>query len=222
MLGKITQHLMDITLVDVVSQVQWLGETSLVTGPPRRKGTHLISEKENVEDALKRVNSKLVEERFVWESNHQEKDRIIAHAQHVQEELERKAVQERLRLMTHELEDKEANFQKASHECDKLVGDLVRSQRELAINQSRLPEVEGALSLANVEVEDLTNHLARLHGDRNWLISQGLVGAFEYLRQSTRYGVLLDNLCVAAWETGRLDGIHEAYHNCKQTRKTNR
>ncbi|MFS8027366.1 hypothetical protein Hanom_Chr16g01497901 [Helianthus anomalus] len=102
-----------------------------------------------------------------------------------------------------ELEEREEHLRKLQHHCDSLV--LERN----ALAQSsaaRLKEVESSLEQANTEVDNLTSQLAALRGDRNWLITNGLVGAFEYLRQSAPFTALLDRLSATAYQSGHHDG----------------
>ncbi|KAJ0499710.1 hypothetical protein HanHA89_Chr13g0536961 [Helianthus annuus] len=63
----------------------------------------------------------------------------------------------------------------------------------------------------------LTSQLAALRGDRNGLITNGLVGAFEYLRQSGSFTALLDRLSDAAYQSGHHDGVYKGYHECQQS-----
>ncbi|MFS7964603.1 hypothetical protein Hanom_Chr08g00752291 [Helianthus anomalus] len=76
--GLNNENLMNATIVDAVSQ-------------PRRE-KRLVSEKNKAKDDLKRVTANLAEERILWAHDIAEKDRVLAHAKSVQEELERKAV----------------------------------------------------------------------------------------------------------------------------------
>ncbi|MFS7963735.1 hypothetical protein Hanom_Chr08g00741851 [Helianthus anomalus] len=64
-----------------------------------------------------------------------------------------------------------------------------------------------------------TNRLASLQGDKNWLISQGLVGAFKYLRRSEPFVALLDHLSTTAYKSGQHDGVYEGYVSCHQMNK---
>ncbi|KAF5763205.1 hypothetical protein HanXRQr2_Chr15g0677561 [Helianthus annuus] len=81
----------------------------------------------------------------------------------------------------------------------------------------RLREAENELEQSNTEVDNLTSQLAALRGDRNWLISNGLVGAFEYLRHSGSFTTLLDRLSTAAYQSGHHDGVYIGYHECQQS-----
>ncbi|MFS8028688.1 hypothetical protein Hanom_Chr16g01513351 [Helianthus anomalus] len=56
--------------------------------------SRFVSEKNKAEDDLKRVTANLAEEQIIWARNIAEKDRVLAHAKNVQEELERKAITE--------------------------------------------------------------------------------------------------------------------------------
>ncbi|MFS7989204.1 hypothetical protein Hanom_Chr11g01043991 [Helianthus anomalus] len=49
----------------------------------------------------------------------------------------------------------------------------------------------------------------------NWLITNGLVWAFEYLRQSGSFTSLLDLLSTAAYQSGQHDGVYTRYHECQ-------
>ncbi|MFS7954606.1 hypothetical protein Hanom_Chr07g00632511 [Helianthus anomalus] len=61
--------------------------------------------------------------------------------------------------------------------------------------------------------------IRRRKSDVNWLISQGLVGAFEYLRQSEPSVALLDRFSTAAYKSGQHDGIYEGCVSCHQTNR---
>ncbi|MFS7902766.1 hypothetical protein Hanom_Chr01g00015121 [Helianthus anomalus] len=184
--------------------------------------SRFLSEKNKAEDDLKRVTAHLAEERLIWARDIAEKDRVLAHAKSVQEELERKAIteaqkvrsemsaQERYQALTVEveasnakarakqveLEEREEHLRELQHHCDFLI-----SERNTLAQSSvaRLKEVESALEQANVEVDNLTSQLAALRCDRNWLITNGLVGAFEYLRQSAPFTALIDRLSATAY-----------------------
>ncbi|MFS8028686.1 hypothetical protein Hanom_Chr16g01513331 [Helianthus anomalus] len=56
--------------------------------------SRFVSEKNKSGDDLKRVTANLAEEQIIWARNIAEKDRVLAHAKNVQEELERKAITE--------------------------------------------------------------------------------------------------------------------------------
>ncbi|MFS8018243.1 hypothetical protein Hanom_Chr15g01389811 [Helianthus anomalus] len=58
-----------------------------------------------------------------------------------------------------------------------------------------------------------------MRGDRNWLICNGLVGAFEYLRQSPPFTALIDRLSAAAYQSGHHDGVYKGYLECQQLEK---
>ncbi|KAM0008009.1 hypothetical protein Hdeb2414_s0011g00374481 [Helianthus debilis subsp. tardiflorus] len=86
-----------------------------------------------------------------------------------------------------ELEEREARLREDQQQCDSLVSEKNKLVEFSATLQARLKEVESALEQSNAEVDSLTSQLAGLRGDRNWLITNGLVGAFEYLRQSESF-----------------------------------
>ncbi|KAJ0467633.1 hypothetical protein HanIR_Chr14g0687471 [Helianthus annuus] len=174
--------------------------------------SRFVSEKNKAEDDLKRVTVNLAEERVIWARDIAEKDRILSHAKAVQEELEHKAVnearkvQERYQNLTLELEasnakaqakqvkleEREEKLRELQQMCDSLVSEKNQLVQSSTAQQARPKEAESALDQSNTEVDSLTSRLAGLQGDRNWLISNGLVGAFEYLRQSESFVAHLD------------------------------
>ncbi|KAJ0495715.1 hypothetical protein HanOQP8_Chr03g0086571 [Helianthus annuus] len=146
---------------------------------------------------LKRVTANLAEEMIAWARDIAKKDRIITRAKVVQEELERKAVLEarkeryqdltlqleasevKVRDKQVELEEHEEKLRELQQVCDALVTERNQLLQTSSSQQARLNEAESALDQVNAEVDSLNNRLAGLQGDRNWLISHGLVGAFE-------------------------------------------
>ncbi|MFS7998088.1 hypothetical protein Hanom_Chr12g01149551 [Helianthus anomalus] len=87
-------------------------------------------------------------------------------------------------------------------------------------HQARLTEAESALEQSNAEVDSLTSQLPALRGDRNWLITNGLVEAFEYLYQSGPFTVLIDRLSAVAYQSGHHDGVYKGYFECQQSEIT--
>ncbi|MFS8030011.1 hypothetical protein Hanom_Chr17g01529101 [Helianthus anomalus] len=55
---------------------------------------------------------------------------------------------------------------------------------------------------------------------KNWVITNGLVGAFEYLRQSGSFTTLLDRLSTATYQSGHHDGVYTRYHECQRLGRT--
>ncbi|KAJ0554071.1 hypothetical protein HanRHA438_Chr08g0357821 [Helianthus annuus] len=221
------------------------------------KEARFLSEKNKAEEDLRRVTEHLAEERILWARDMAEKDRVLAKARNVQEELERKAVAEaqkvrhelsaqlekfrvdtdfvsqvqeryqdltaeveachtKIRLMQGELEEREAKFKEMQDHCDSLV---TQNNKLAASSSSKLKEVENALVQFNAEIDDLTSQLAALRGDRNWLITNGLVGAFEYLRESSHFTGLIDRLSAAAYQSGHHDGVLKGYMDCQQVER---
>ncbi|MFS8020091.1 hypothetical protein Hanom_Chr15g01411461 [Helianthus anomalus] len=219
--------------------------------------TRFLSKKNKAEDDLKRVTAHLAEERIIWARDIAKKDRVLAHAKSVQEELERKAIteaqkvrsemsaqvekfridadfmsqmQERYHVLTvevkasnakaqakqAELEEREEHLRKLQQNCDSLVSERNTLAQSYA---TRLKEVESALEQSNAEVDSLTSQLAALQGDRNWLITNGQVEAFEYLRQSGPFTALIDRLFAAAYQSGHHDGVYKGYFECQQSKK---
>ncbi|KAF5817862.1 hypothetical protein HanXRQr2_Chr02g0057991 [Helianthus annuus] len=212
-----------------------------------------LSEKNKAEEDLRRVTNHLPEERILWARNMAEKDRVLAQAKNVQEELERKAIAEaqkvrlelsaqlekfrvdtdfvsqvqeryqsltteveasqtKLRLMQGELEEREGKVKELQDYCDSLV---TENNKLIVSSSSKLKEVENALAQSNAEIDDLTSQLAAMRGYRNWLITNGLVGAFEYLRESSHFTSLIDRLSAAAYQSGHHDGVHKGYMDCQ-------
>ncbi|KAM0068313.1 hypothetical protein Hdeb2414_s0002g00071751 [Helianthus debilis subsp. tardiflorus] len=116
-----------------------------------------------------------------------------------------------------ELEEREDQLRKLQQQCDSLVTEKSKLTQSSAADQARLKEAENALEQANAEVDSLTSQLAALRGDRNWLITNILVGAFEYLWQSGSFTVLLDRLSAAAYQSSHNDGVYTGYHECHQS-----
>ncbi|MFS7927439.1 hypothetical protein Hanom_Chr04g00309111 [Helianthus anomalus] len=71
--------------------------------------SRFVSEKNKAEDDLKRVTAHLAEERRPWARDIAEKDRVLAHAKTIQEELERKAVTKAQKVRS-EMSDKMEKF----------------------------------------------------------------------------------------------------------------
>ncbi|MFS7904560.1 hypothetical protein Hanom_Chr01g00037531 [Helianthus anomalus] len=196
---------MNTMMMDVVSQPRRLVEIwrRWMHDNNELHQSRFVSEKSKVKDDLKRVTANLVKERVIWARDVAEKDRILSHAKVVQEELERKAVseaqkvrseltaevemfhintnfvyqvKERYQSLTLELEASNAKAQAKQVELEE------REEQLRKLQQERLKEAESALDQSNTELDILTSRLAGLQGDKNWLISNDLVGAFEYLR----------------------------------------
>ncbi|KAJ0902152.1 hypothetical protein HanPSC8_Chr08g0333661 [Helianthus annuus] len=216
-----------------------------------------LSEKNKAEEDLKRVTAHLAEERIMWARDMAEKDRVLAQAKNIQEELERKAIAEaqkvrlelsaqfekfrvdtdfvsqvqeryqgltaeveashtKVRLLQAELEEREGKVKELQDHCDSLV---TQNSKLAASSTSQLKEVENALAQSNAEVDDLTSQLAAVRGDKNWLITNGLAGAFEYLRESSPFTSLIDRLSAAAYQSGNHDGVYKGYMDCHQLDK---
>ncbi|MFS7984973.1 hypothetical protein Hanom_Chr11g00992921 [Helianthus anomalus] len=186
--------------------------------------SRFVSEKSKAEDDLKCVTTNLAEERVIWARDVAKKDHILSHAKDVQEELERKAASEaqkasnaKAQAKQVELEEREEQLRKLQQVCDSLVSEKNQLVQSSTAQQACLKEAESALDQSNAEVDSLTRRLAGLQGDRNWLITNGVVWAFEYLRQSEFFVTLLDRLSTTAYKSGHHDGVHEGYVSCQQT-----
>ncbi|MFS7939050.1 hypothetical protein Hanom_Chr05g00447061 [Helianthus anomalus] len=200
--------------------------------------SRFVSEKNKAEEDLKRVTANLAEERILWAHDIAEKDRVLSHAKVVQEELERKAVIkaqkvrselsaeiEKFRIDTNFVSKVQERYQGLAMELEASNAKAKAKQVELEereeqlrkLQQARLKEAESALDQSNAEMDSLTSRLAGLQGDRNWLITNGLVGSFEYLRQSEPFVTLLDRMSIAAYKSGHHDGLYEGYFRCQQT-----
>ncbi|KAM0025235.1 hypothetical protein Hdeb2414_s0021g00572001 [Helianthus debilis subsp. tardiflorus] len=199
--------------------------------------SRFLSEKNKAEDDLKRVTANLADERIILDRDIVEKDRVVAQAKTVKEELDRKAITEaqkeryqaltveveaskaKARAKQAELEEREDHLRKLQQKCDSLVTKKNMLVQSSATHQARLKQAESALEQSNAEVDSLTSQLAALRVDRNWLIANGLVGAFEYLRQSGSFTALLDRLSVTAYQSGHHDGVCKGYVECQQSEK---
>ncbi|MFS7889768.1 hypothetical protein Hanom_Chr00s000005g01610941 [Helianthus anomalus] len=116
-----------------------------------------------------------------------------------------------------ELEEREEQLRKLQQLCDSLVSEKNRLVQSSTTPKARLNETESALDQSDAEVDSLTSRLAGLQGDRNWLITNGLVEVFEYLRQSESFVALLDYFSSAAYQSGHHDGLYHGYFNYQQT-----
>ncbi|KAJ0719522.1 hypothetical protein HanLR1_Chr08g0282691 [Helianthus annuus] len=197
--------------------------------------SRFVSEKNKAEDDMKRVTAHLAEERILWARDIAEKDRVLAHAKTIQEELERKAVAEaqkeryqgltvelevsnaKVQAKQAELEEQEEQLRKLQQVCDSLISEKNQLVQSSSTHQARLKQAESALDQSNAEVDSLTSRLAGLQGDRNWLITNGLVGAFEYLRQSESFVTLLDRLSAATYQSEHHDGVYHGYFDYQRT-----
>ncbi|MFS7916040.1 hypothetical protein Hanom_Chr02g00172421 [Helianthus anomalus] len=216
--GLDTEHLMNTTMVDVVSgprrlakiRRRWMHDNSELR-QARMTIQELVDEKGHLErqlyafgDDLKRVTANLAEERVIWDIDVAEKDHILSHAKAVQEELECKAINEARKVrseLSAEVESFRIDtdfFYQVQERYQDLTVELEASNAKAQAKQAHLKEMESALDQSNAEVDSLTSRLAGLQGDRNWLISQGLVGAFENLRESEPFIALLDRLSTAS------------------------
>ncbi|MFS7920496.1 hypothetical protein Hanom_Chr03g00225571 [Helianthus anomalus] len=158
---------------------------------------------------------RLAEIRRRWMHDNNELHQVQERYQGLTVELE--ASNARAQAKQVELEDREKQLRKLQQVCDSLVSEKNQLFQYSTAQQARLKEAKNALDQSNARVDSLTSHLAGLLGDRNWLITNGLVWAFEYLRQSESFVTLLDRLSTAAYKSGHHDGIYEGYFNCQQT-----
>ncbi|MFS7986706.1 hypothetical protein Hanom_Chr11g01013441 [Helianthus anomalus] len=199
--------MMNATMVDPVSQPRRLAEI-------RRRWMH----DNKAEEDLKRVTTHLAQESVIWARDIAENDRILSYTKAVQEELECTAVTEAQKVR-YELSAKMKKFlidtdfvSQVRERYQSLTMELEASNAKAQAKQARLKEAGSALDQSNAEIDSLTSRLAGLQGDRNWLISNGLVGAFEYLRQLEPFVTLLDRLSTGAYKSG-----HDGYFSCQQT-----
>ncbi|KAM0050911.1 hypothetical protein Hdeb2414_s0007g00229241 [Helianthus debilis subsp. tardiflorus] len=136
-----------------------------------------VSKKNRAEDDLKRVTTHLAEERILWARNIVEKDRVLAHAKTIQEELERKVVaeaqkvQERYQGLTVELETSNAKVQakqakleerdeqlrKIQKVCDSLISEKNQLVQSSPTQQKHLKEAKSVLDHSNAKVDSLTS-----------------------------------------------------------------
>ncbi|KAJ0458917.1 hypothetical protein HanHA89_Chr16g0643141 [Helianthus annuus] len=128
----------------------------------------LLSEKNKAEDDLKRVTAHLAEERIMWSRDMAEKDRILAQAKNIQEELERKAIAEaqkvRLELST-QLEKFRVDTDFVSHVQERyqgLTAEVEASHAKVRLLQGELEEREG-------KVKELQDHCDSLVTQNNKL-----------------------------------------------------
>ncbi|MFS8004616.1 hypothetical protein Hanom_Chr13g01227911 [Helianthus anomalus] len=178
--------------------------------------SRFVSEKNKTGEDLKHVTANFAEERILWARDIAEKDRVLSHAKAVQEELERKAVAEAQKVRS-KLSAEIGNFRvdtdfvsQVQERYQSLVVELEASNAKAQAKQAELEKGEDKLR----ELQQI--RLAGLQGDRNWLVTNGLVGAFEYLRQSESFVTLFHRLSTTAYQSGHHDGVYQGYFNCQQ------
>ncbi|KAM0056805.1 hypothetical protein Hdeb2414_s0006g00222831 [Helianthus debilis subsp. tardiflorus] len=178
--------------------------------------SRFLLEKNKAEDDLKRVTANLAEERIAWARDIAEKN-VQERYQDLTLQLE--ASEAKARDKQVELEEREEKLRELQQICDALVLENNQLLYTSSSQQARHKEAESSSDQTHAEVDSLTSHLAGLQGDKNWLISQGLVGAFEYKHRSEPFVALLDRLSTAAYKSGQHDGVYEGYVSFHQMNK---
>ncbi|MFS7929956.1 hypothetical protein Hanom_Chr04g00338481 [Helianthus anomalus] len=190
-----------------------------------------VLEKKKAEDDLKRVTANLAEERIIWARDIAEKYRILSRAKAVQEELERKAVneprkvrselsaevekfrvdtdfvyqvQERYQDLTIELEASNAKAQAKQVELEECKEKLRELQQICDALVSEKNQLMQASSAQQAHLKEMENALDQSHAKVDSLTSRlaGLQGDRNWLISQ-----------------GHHDGIHEGYVSCHQTGK---
>ncbi|MFS7990658.1 hypothetical protein Hanom_Chr11g01061501 [Helianthus anomalus] len=138
----------------------------------KARESYLLAKKPKAEVDLKRVTSNLAEERVAWARDIQEKEMVIAHALKVQGSCREKSYWRRKRF------------------CD------------LDVEKSRRAESENATNQALAEAQELSAQLVALKEEKSWWVSHCVTSCFEFLRRSTHFSSLLDDMATAAYETG--------------------
>ncbi|KAJ0652221.1 hypothetical protein HanOQP8_Chr15g0569691 [Helianthus annuus] len=126
--------------------------------------SRFVLEKNKAEDDLKRVTANLAEERILWARDIAEKDRVLAHAKNVQEELERKAINKAQKVRS-EMSAKMEKF--------RIDTDFVSQVRERY--QALTVEVEAFNAKAQakkVELEEQEDQLRKLQQQYDSLVSE--------------------------------------------------
>ncbi|KAJ0626195.1 hypothetical protein HanPSC8_Chr01g0011261 [Helianthus annuus] len=178
----------------------------------KARDSRLLAENQKAEEDLKRVTSNLVEERVIWARDIQEKERVIAHTSKVQGELERKAVMKAEKVRAQTSQVARLNI---DHEFVSQVQEQHHAlMADMDVENSRRAESENAPNQALAEVQELSAQLAALRGEKSWWISHGLTSCFEFLRRSSHFSSLLENIATVACETGQHDRMHAAYSEC--------
>ncbi|MFS7986748.1 hypothetical protein Hanom_Chr11g01013941 [Helianthus anomalus] len=174
-----------------------------------------LSEKNKAEADLKHINANLAEERLSWAQL--EREAVLEARKDLTLQLEASEV--KIHDKQVELEEPEGKLRELQQACDALVAERNQLLQTASSQQARLNEAESTLDQVTVEVDSLTNRLAGLQGDRNSLISHGLVGAFEFMRRFEPFVALLDRLSTASYKSGQHDGVYEGYVSCHQMNK---
>ncbi|MFS7903722.1 hypothetical protein Hanom_Chr01g00027361 [Helianthus anomalus] len=159
--------------------------------------SRFVSEKNKAEDDLKRVTAHLAEKRILWARDIAEKDRVLAHAKTVQEELERKAVAEAQKVRS-ELSAKMEKFTVDTHFVSQVQERYQGLTMELKASNAKFQAKQA-------ELEELEEQLRKLQ---------------QYLCQSESFVTLLGRLSAAAYQSGHHDGIYHApYFDCQWSDK---
>ncbi|KAJ0447064.1 hypothetical protein HanRHA438_Chr17g0806761 [Helianthus annuus] len=126
--------------------------------------SRFLSKKNKVEDDFKRVTANLAEERIMWARDIAEKDRVLAYAKNVQEELERKVISEAQKVRS-EISTQVGKF--------RIDTDFVSHVQERY--QALTVEVEASNAKARAkqtELEEREEHLRKLQQHCDSLISE--------------------------------------------------
>ncbi|MFS8010015.1 hypothetical protein Hanom_Chr14g01292011 [Helianthus anomalus] len=140
----------------------------------RLRESRFLSEKNKAEDDLKRVIAHLAEARLLWARDIAEKDRVLAHAKSVQEELERKAITEAQKVRS-EMSAQVENFRidtdfvsQVQERYQALTVEVEASNAKAQAKQRELEEREGQL-------RELQHHCDFLVSERNTLAQSSVM-----------------------------------------------
>ncbi|MFS7997641.1 hypothetical protein Hanom_Chr12g01144171 [Helianthus anomalus] len=205
------------------------------------KESMFVSEKNRVEDDLKRVTTNLAEERILWARDVAEKDRVITHPKAIQEELERKAVVEAQKARS-ELFAKMEKFcvdtdfvSQVQERYQGLTVELEASNAKVQAKHAELEEQEEQLrklkqvcdslvSEKNQLVQSSCTHQARLKEAENALDQSivevdSLTSRLAGLQGDKSFVTLLDCLSTVAYQSGHHDCIYHGCFDCQRSDK---
>ncbi|KAJ0511137.1 hypothetical protein HanIR_Chr11g0548621 [Helianthus annuus] len=132
------------------------------------KEARFLSEKNKAEEDLRRVTKHLAEERILWARDMAEKDRVLAQAKNVQEELERKAIAEAQKVRL----ELSAQLEKFRVDTDFVSQVQERYQgltTEVEACHTKLRLMQGELEEREEKVKELQDHCDSLVTQNNKL-----------------------------------------------------
>ncbi|XP_022031175.1 uncharacterized protein LOC110932125 [Helianthus annuus] len=182
--------------------------------------SRFVSKKNKAEEDLKHVTANLVEERMLLARDIAEKDRVLAHAKTVQEELERKAVAEAQKMRS-ELSAKMEKFRIdtdfVSQVQEQYQGLTVELEASNAKAQAKLVEMEEW----DEQLRKLQQLCGSLVSEKNQLVQSSTTHQARHKEAESaleQSNAEVDSLTSRlAGLQGHNDGVYHGYFTCQQT-----